>query len=586
MKDFLKFTAATILGLFVFGILVTAMGVMSLVGMMASGQQTSSLDDGSVLVLPLNSALAEQGDESIIAKLQGQTTVGLRELLLAVDKAKKSDKVKGIYLDCGSTSADMAQLQELRDALADFKKSGKWIVAYGDSYSQGAYYVASVANKVLLNPVGSVSWHGAGGISVHYKGLLDKLGVKVVQVKVGKYKSMPEMFTEDHMSEPSREQTERYVQGYWNEMVTAVGKSRGITADSLNAWADRVVDLDDAQSVLKRKLVDQLAYADEVKPLVKKMLEIGEDESVPQVSVDQMCQAPEDREGEEVAVYYAYGSIVQSDGDISLSQGHKIVAQDVCRDLQDLADDDDVKAVVVRVNSGGGSAYASEQLYRAIEQLKKKKPVVVSMGGAAASGGYYMSAPASYIFAEPTTITGSIGIFGLFPDVTGLATQKLGLTFDEVKTNRNTTIGELGFTPEQLALMQHNIDRGYMLFKTRVSQGRKMKIERVEELAQGHVYLGSDALKLGLVDELGGLDKAVAKAAKLAKLENCYTISYPGTKDIMDQLMDSQSTTQRGILDEQMRSLLGGIYEPIMMVLSAKEQGGVQASLPFIFKIN
>ncbi len=587
MKDFLKYTAATIVGLFIFGIIVTALGVMSLVGIMASAEKTSSLEKGSVLVVNLKGDLEERGSaDDIMSLLQGQESPGLSDMLTAIRKAKTNDNVSGIYLDCGVMQADMAQLQELREALDDFKKSGKWIVAYGETVSQGAYYVASLSNKLWLNPEGIVMWHGAGGQMVYLKGLLEKVGVKVVPIKVGKYKSATEMFTEDKMSEPNREQTERYVQGYWQEMVGAVGKSRGISARELNDYADRMGEFADPKELVKRKMVDQLAYTDEVKPMVKKLLKLDEDGHIPQVSVATMVNAREDREGETIAVYYAYGSIVNDNTIQRLTQEQMIVATDVCQDLEDLAKDDDVKAVVIRVNSGGGSAYASEQIWHAVEQLKAKKPVVVSMGGAAASGGYYMSAGANYIYAEPTTITGSIGIFGTFPDATSLLEDKLALRFDEVKTNRNTLMGTRSLSAEQTEIIQKYIDRGYLLFKSRVAQGRKMTMDRVEELAQGHVYLGSDALKLGLVDALGGLDKAVAKAAQLAKVKEYHTASYPAPLSIIDQLLADQESSSRGILNDELRLALGELYEPLMMVVEAKEQSGLQARLPFIFKIN
>ncbi len=587
MKDFLKYTAATIVGLFIFGIIVTAIGVMSLVGIMASAEKTSNLEKGSILVINLKGDLDERGStDDIMSLLQGQTNTGLSDMLTAIRKAKTNDNVSGIYLDCGVMQADMAQLQELREALDDFKKSGKWIVAYGETYSQGAYYVASLGNKIWLNPEGMVMWHGAGGQMVYLKGLLEKVGVKVVPVKVGKYKSATEMFTEDKMSEPNREQTERYVQGYWQEMVSAVGKSRGITDSQLNDYADRMAEFADPKELVKRKMVDQLVYADEVKPLVKKLLKLSEDDNIPQVSVATMVNAREDREGEAIAVYYAYGSIVNDNTAQRLSQQHMIVATDVCQDLEDLAKDDDVKAVVIRVNSGGGSAYASEQIWHAVEQLKAKKPVVISMGGAAASGGYYMSTGANYIYAEPTTITGSIGIFGTFPDATNLLEDKLALRFDEVKTNRNTLMGTRPLNAEQIDILQKYIDRGYLLFKSRVANGRKMTMDRVEELAQGHVYLGSDALKLGLVDELGGLDKAVAKAAQLAKVKEYHTTAYPAPLSLMDQLLAGQENKNRNILNDELRMALGEMYEPLMMVIEAKEQSGLQARLPFIFKID
>ncbi len=591
MKDFFKYVGATVVGLIIFGIIATILSIMTIVGMVASSQAKKSVGDNSVLVLKLDGTMNEQNDEglNLFGQLNNSGSLGLQETLSAINKARQNDNVKGIYLEAGALGADMAQLQELRDALADFKKSGKWIIAYGEVFTQGSYYVASLADKIYLNPSGTLDWHGIGGEVRFIKDFYAKLGVKVVPLKVGKYKSATEIFTEDRMSEPNREQTERYIGGWWQTMCQSVGKSRGIAVDTLNAYADRLVSYEDPKNLMRYKLIDGLLYNDQVKDVVKKQLKLDKDESISQVSVADMGNVPEEATGEEVAVYYAYGSIVNERSPQGIfAADHEIVATEVCRDLADLADNDEVKAVVIRVNSGGGSAYASEQIWRAVELLKKKKPVVVSMGGAAASGGYYMSAGANYIFAEPTTITGSIGIFGLVADVSELMTQKLGFKFDEVKTNRNATLGAVGhpMTPEQIGYVQGSIQRGYTLFKTRVAQGRRMTMDQVEQNAQGHVFLGSDALKLKLVDELGGLDKAVDKAAKLAKLKEYYASTYPAPKDMMTQILDGLETSKGTNLDEQLRTTLGVFYEPFVLMRTIQRQDALQARMPFIIKPN
>jgi protease-4 len=591
MKDFLKYVGATIVGLIAFGIIVTVISIMSIVGMVASQQATKSVDKNSVLVIKLDGIMNETAEETsdLLGQLQGNSSLGLRETLSAIKKAKDNENIKGIYLEAGALGADMAQLQELRDALADFKKSGKWIIAYGEVYSQGSYYVASLANKIYMNPVGELSWHGLGGEMMFVKDLYAKVGIKVVPFKCGKYKSYTEYFTEEKMSEPNREQTERYINGWWQTMCQAVSESRHISTDSLNAYADRVVDLLDPKTFVGMKLVDGLLYNDQVKDVVKKQLKLDKDDNINQVSIADMANVPEKTQGDEIAVYYAYGTIVDEPTPRSfLTDASMMVGSTVSDDLADLADDDDVKAVVIRVNSGGGSAYASEQIWRAIELLKKKKPVVVSMGGAAASGGYYMSSGANYIFAEPTTITGSIGIFGLYEDRSELLSQKLDIRFDEVKTNRNSTFGAHGhpLTAEQVDYLQSSVNRGYLLFKQRVAEGRKFNMAEVEERAQGHVFLGSDALKLKMVDALGGLDKAVAKAAALAKVKEYYTASYPASKDLLSQLFDEMEGTKTSKLDEYMRSTLGVLYEPYVMMQTARHQHFLQARLPFIIKPN
>ncbi len=580
MKDFLKYVGATLVGLFIFGIVVTGLVAMSFASILAATNSETTVEKGSVLVVDLSGDMQERAEEDLRARIAGLSEPGLEETMYAIKKASENDGVSGIYLRCGVLSADMAQLQEIRNALADFKKKGKWIVAYGEIYSQGAYYVASVADKILLNPVGAVTWHGAGGNVMYLKGLLDKVGVKVIPVKVGKYKSATETFTETQMSEANRQQTERYLGGFWQEMCSAVGKSRGITVDSLNTYADRMVEMVDAKQLVKMKMVDRLAYADEAKEVVRKLLKLGEDDGIPQLSVSNMQSVRSESEGEEIVVYYAYGSIEDEVTPGAFAQDHEIVATEMCADLEELAEDDDVKAVVIRVNSPGGSASASEQIWHAGAQLKAKKPVVVSMGGMAASGGYYISAGANHIVAEPTTITGSIGIFGLVPNASELLTNKLGLSFDEVKTNRNVPMLYDGLNAEQMGYLQAYIDRGYLLFKTRVAQGRKLKMDRVEELAQGHVYLGSDAKELGLVDEMGGLDQAVAKAAKLAKLDKYFTSSLPEPASWMALLL--QDTDNGNIMASQLRGALGEMYEPLMMICASKRMCGIQARLPFV----
>lgn len=588
MKEFLKYVGATVIGLIVFCVSLTLLGVMGIVGMVASAEATQKVEKNSVLVVNLDGILQEQADDNIKAELTGSSALGLNETLEAIRKARDNDNVKGIFLNAGALEADMAQVEEMRGALADFKKTGKWVVAYGEMYSQPCYYLASVADKIYMNPQGAIDWHGIGGQVTFLRDAYAKIGVKMVPFKCGKYKSATETYTEDRMSQPSREQTERYIGGWWQAMCQAVSKSRGISTDTLNAYADRVVSLEDPKNMVKYRLVDQLMYADQVKAAIKKRLALDDDDEISQVSVSAMANVADKADGEEVAVYYAYGSIVNESEPRSLfMDDHQIVAKDVCADLAALADDDDVKAVVIRVNSGGGSAYASEQLWHQVELLKTKKPVVVSMGGAAASGGYYMSAGAHYIFAEPTTITGSIGIFGLALDRSELMTQKLGIKYDEVKTNRNATMGSevTPMTAEQFGYMQASVDRGYMLFKQRVAQGRRMPMAKVEANAQGHVFLGSDALKLGLVDELGGLDKAVAKAAKLAKLDEYHTASYPGSGSILDQLLSSSDDAAGGILDGQLRGVMGDFYDAFVLMRTAAYHKGMQARMPFIVKV-
>lgn len=589
MKDFFKYMSATVVGLIVFTLITGIIGAMCIVGMIASGSSAKDVSDNSVMVINLSGMLNERSESTFMDEIGGNTvgTIGLDDVLAAIGKAEGNDKIKGIYIEAGMLSADSyASLTAMRNALLDFKKSGKWIVAYGDVYTQGVYYVASVADKVFLNPSGQVDWHGIASQPIFLKDLMAKFGVKMQLAKVGAYKSAPEMFTADKMSDANREQVTAYINGLWENVCKGVSESRKISVAQLNAYADSFVTLSDAKDFVKYKFVDKLIYTDGIKAEINKLLKNEADDDINTVSLADMkvVKGKEDK-GEEIAVYYAYGDIVDSETGGMMSSGHSIVGKTVCQDLEDLMEDDDVKAVVLRINSGGGSAYASEQIWHYVEMLKKKKPVVVSMGGMAASGGYYISSGANWIVAEPTTLTGSIGIFGMFPDMSELLTQKLGVKFDEVKTNRHSAFGTPArpFNEEEMRYLNKYIDRGYNLFRQRVAQGRKMKVENVEKIAQGRVWLGQDALKIKLVDELGGLDKAIAKAAQLAKLKEYHTSAYPGKVDWLDQLLNK--TSGGSYIKAQMRQSLGEYYEPFMLLKDMNNQSAIQARVPFMMNI-
>ena len=587
MKDFFKNVFATMLGLFLFGIVMSFMGFMCLIGIIASSSSTTKIEDNSVLVLKLDGSMTEQEEENMMNSLQGISSLSFEGTMKAIKKAKDDDKVAGIYLEAGQFGADLAQAEEIEKALLDFRKSGKWIIAYGENYSTLGYYLASTANKIYLNKDGMIEWSGIGGEKVYYKNLLAKVGIKFVTTKVGKYKSAVEQLTADNISDADREQTQRYLDGWWNTILATVAKNRSLNKDSLNAYADRVITLEAPENMQKYKLVDGLIYNDQIADIVRKQLGIDREDDINKLTVDDINADDTPVTGEHIAVYYAYGDIVDKASPQSIFQDDRqIVGNDMCKDLEDLAKDDDVKAVVIRVNSGGGSAYASEQIWHQISELKKVKPVVVSMSGAAASGGYYLSSNANWIVADPTTITGSIGIFGLFLDRSELYTKKLGINYAEVKTNRNSVFGASGhpFTPEQLSLLQNNVNRGYMLFKKRVAEGRKMTMEQVENIAQGRVWLGQDAIKLKLVDQLGGLDDAIAKAAKLAKMNDYETASYPSPLSTWEQLLGSYVGSD-DLLNGKMQAYLGEFYEPFKIINDAKHMDKVQARMPYIIKI-
>ena len=593
MEQFFKSVAATIVGIFAFGVIMIIFGFICLFGMVASSSGTPSLLDNSVMVLKLQGEISDKAEEDWLGEITGNqfNQLGMNKILSAIHKAKKEDKVKGIYLETGILQTDYATLQEIRGALADFKKSGKWIIAYGDNFSQGGYYLSSVANKVYVNPEGNIDWHGIASQTQYIKDVAAKFGVHFTVVKVGKYKSFTEMYTEDKMSDANREQVSRYINGLWQQILTEVSASRNINKDSLNHYADGIMAFEDSQLLKSRKLVDGFCYYDEIRDVVKKQLGLKSDEKIHQASMDDVNAAVEDSNalGDQIAIYYCQGNIVSAASSSLYGSGQEIVSKQVIKDLQELGDDDNIKAVVLRINSGGGEAYASEQLWRAVSMLNKKKPVVVSMGGMTASGAYYMSMGARYVMAQPTTLTGSIGIFGALPDWSDLMTQKLGFKYDEVKTNRHSSYGTAGstrhWTPEEIGILQANVNRGYALFRKRVADGRKLPVEQVEQIAQGRVWLGTDAKSIKLVDGLGNLNDAIVKAAQLAKISDYGTQEYPASADWMDQLLDRVSGTSGSYLDEQLRLTLGDLYKPFMTIRNMKEKEPVQATLPFMLNI-
>ena len=591
MKQFFKMTLATICGIIIFMVLVGLFFVISLVGILASDSASTKVRDNSVFVIKLSGTVSERSEAGTpfdaILGMGDMSAMGLDDLVSAISKAKDSENVKGIYLEGGTVSFDApATAQQLRDALKDFKKSGKWIMAYADQYMQASYYVASVADSVFLNAEGMVDFKGLGGKGQYYKGLYDKLGIKYLVAKVGKYKSAVEQNTLTGMSDYDREQRAAYLNGIWQYWLKEIGESRKVNPEQLNQLAnDSVMMLAVSKDYIAAKLIDKVLYPEEIKAAIQQRLKLDKDDDIPQLTLSEMLnvKSKKNKDGEEIAVYYAYGNIVDSESmDLLMGGGHSIVGKSTAEDLRKLAEDDDVKAVVFRVNSGGGSAVASEQIRHAIKLIKAKKPVVVSMGGLAASGGYWISSPANYIFAEPTTITGSIGIFGLIPNFSGLVQDKLGVTFDGVTTNKYTDFENdlvLGKnTDDVMSHMQTYINRGYQSFLDIVSEGRGMKPDQVDSIAQGRVWLATDAIKIKLVDKLGSLDDAVKKAAELAKLKEYHTASYPGQGNWMDQFL---STEKKGsYLDGELRSVLGDLYQPLMEIRNdLKNNSYIQAKL-------
>ena len=584
MKDFLKYVLATIVGIILTSIIFTVITIVSLAGMMASEGATSSVPKNSVLRIKLQGEIVERAGEGSPMDFLNEgedLSIGLDQALDALKKAAKNDKVKGIYLEGGSLAATPAMLQELRQGLQEFKESDKWIVAYGDTYSRAAYYLCSVADEVYLNPSGMLDWSGMSSQPIFYTGLMKKLGVKMQVFKVGTYKSAVEPFINTEMSEANREQVMSYLSSIWNGMLKDVAASRKLDVETLNALADTATVLCEAQDYIKNKLADKLCYLSEVKEALKQRLELGEDDDLKFTCLADVAASDDlgKKVDDEVAVYYAYGEIVDKQGS-GFNQEHSITTQETISDLQKLRKDKDVKAVVIRVNSPGGSAYASEQIWHEIQLLRAEKPVVISMGGLAASGGYYISCGANQIFAEPMTLTGSIGIFGMIPDASELLTQKLGLSFDVVKTNTMSDFGAMGrpFNAAESAKMQNYINHGYDLFTGRVALGRGMAQDSVKVIGEGRVWTGEQALGIGLVDKLGNLDDAIEAAAKLAEVKD-YTIGrYPSPEPWYMSLLDKGGNDY---MEGHIRAALGEYYPAFALIRRIGKMDPVQARIPF-----
>lgn len=597
MRQFFKYTLATICGIVILCIVAGIFFMITIAGMVASSSSTIKVKENSVLVMKMDGVVEERADEeNPLSELLGEadmSMMGLDDILKAIKKAKDNDNVKGIYIEGGATSYDApATAQQVRDALEDFKTSGKWIIAYADEYLQGAYYVSSVADSVFLNKTGMLDFKGIGGKGYYLTGLYEKVGVRYQCTRVGKYKSAVERVTRKDMSENDREQRLAYMQAIWKHWTDGIAKSRGITSEQLNQLADdSIMAFANVEDYKTTKLIDGYFYPEEIKNVIRGKLGISENDDINQLSLKEMLGAKDDKKekGDKIAVYYAFGEIIDEMSS-AFSTEHSIIGKTMVNDLNELAKDDDVKAVVLRVNSPGGSAVASEQIWHAIKQLKEKKPVVVTMGGYAASGGYMISAPASYIIAEPTTVTGSIGIFGLVPNASELVTDKLGVTWDGITTNKNTDYEtNLIFgkeNSEEIRHLQNYVDRGYETFLNIVADGRGMTRDEVHEIAQGRVWIATDALPIKLIDQLGSMDDAVKKAAELANIsDEYYTSIYPAKKSWIDNLLESASENKGTYLDAQLRETLGTLYEPIMQARKDAQRCRLQVRLPYLINM-
>ena len=505
------------------------------------------LEDNTIYRIDMKGTVVERTSEmlpfgSLLGDMVGQDMaqeVGLDDLLNNIALAKNSDKIKGIYLKGGAFNIAPASAKAVRDALIDFKQSGKFVIAYADSYTQTNYYIASVADKVYLNAVGTVAWDGLSAQKMYYTRLMEKLGIEMQIMKVGDFKSAVEPYFRTSMSEEDRMQVEQYVGGIWDEMKAEVSQSRSISVDQLNKYADECMSLQPQNKYTEYGLVDSLLYVQDMDSLLRVYAGTPDYKLLSHTNMNYVERDLIEAENK-VAVVYAEGAIVDEG-----TEG--IVEVDMLKAIKKIHENDAVKAVVLRVNSPGGSADASEQIWHAIETLKAKGlPVVVSMGDYAASGGYYISCGADYIYAEPTTLTGSIGIFGTIPNLSKLR-ENIGLDMDEVNTNKfsalTTNALAKGMKTEEFALMQSMVERGYDLFTNRCAVGRGISQDSIKAIGGGRVWLGKDALKLGLVDELGNINHALAKAAELAGIGMYEVLYYPEEKDPFEELLKMFDTT-------------------------------------------
>lgn len=588
MKEFFKFTLATILGLLVTGFIFMIIGIASVAGLLASSETETTVHNNSVFVLDLQGSIAERYQPTPIDQLldEEQSVYGLNDISASIEKAKENDQIKGIYLNVGNFSSGSASLQEIRQALADFKESGKFIIAYGGGYSQSGYYLASIADKIILNPSGSISWHGLSAQTLFVKDLLKKVGINVQIFRVGTYKSAVEPLIGTEMSPANKEQTQAFVQSIWNQMTDDIAQSRQLTQEQLNILADQYMDFQPADSCIANGLADTLMYKDEVLAYLKSQIGLKEKDKLHTLTLSDMINikrnTPRDKSGNIIAVYYAYGEIDNSSSYNYNEEG--INSEKVITDLRKLREDKNIKAVVLRVNSPGGSAYGSEQIWREVKLLKEEKPVIVSMGDYAASGGYYISCAADWIVAEPTTLTGSIGIFGMVPDFSELVTQKLDLHIDGVKTNKLADLGNIArpLNAEEKALIQQSVNNGYELFTRRCAEGRNMPIEDLKKIAEGRVWTGAMAKELKLVDELGNLQTALKAASQHAKIENYNVVAYPKPKDFLTTLMKNRKDSY---IQSQVEATFGDFSKGFTLLKNLNKADRLQTRIPFELSI-
>lgn len=590
MKQFFKMMFASTLGFFVGLMLAGMIAIVFMIGMVAGlGSNSQAVytpkAENSVFKIAFEGDIRESAEENPFTNLLTgrEPDLSLRDLLKSIHHAKEQESVRGIYLDMGVFSGGTASLDAVRRALMDFKESGKFIVAYADNYTQGGYYLASVADKIYLNPQGILGLTGLSSRTMFYKGLLQKIGVEMMVFKVGTYKGAVEPFIADKLSDANREQITSYQNSIWGNITKGIAKSRNITVEDVNRFADEGAFFASPEKAVEYKLIDELKYRSEVeKYLIEQSGQTGDKLKTVGLSNMKNVKKTEREYRNKIAIVYAEGEIMQQIISSPYSGNFPCISEKINDDLRKLADNKDVKAVVLRINSPGGSAYTSEQIWKQVYELKKKKPVVVSMGSVAASGGYYIASGASKIIAEPNTLTGSIGIFGMFPNTAGLF-NKLALTTDIVKTNRYADFGDPArpMTDDEKALIQGYIERGYDTFLTRCSEGRGVSKADIDSIGQGRVWTGEQALKIGLVDELGGIERAVELAGELAEIYNYNIMEVSTDHDFLKELLEKQIEV---VKQSVVKDMLGDEYEHFRTLQKVKATYGIQARIPYDLK--
>ena len=582
---------ASALGFIIANIILSLIAMIFFFGLMGSVASSFTsekfvLEDNSVLNLRLNGPISERvADEDPFTSLLASdvpTAMGLNDIVSAIRKAKSNDRIKGIYIDSRMMTASMATLAEIRTELQSFKESGKFIVAYADTYTQTGYYLASLADKVAINPQGSLDLHGLASMPLFFKDALDKLGIEMQIFRVGTYKSAVEPFTQNEMSDANREQITSYLNDAWRFLRDDIAASRSLTPAGVDSLANRMPLVQSTDFLLSSHLVDTLLYETEMKDYLRSLLSLDKEKEIPSATVANMKSVTTKtvkKTDNTIAILYAQGNIVSGTGSANIQDKYMV------NQIEKLRKDKEIKAVVFRINSGGGSAYASEQIWKAITELKKEKPVVVSMGDMAASGGYYIACNADKIVAQPTTLTGSIGIFGMIPNFEE-TTHKIGIHTDVVKTNEFSDFGNFTrpFNEQERLLMQNMIERGYDLFLTRCAEGRNLPKDSLALYAEGRVWTGSQAKEIGLVDELGGIEKAIEIAAGMASLGKSYVVfEYPKMRSKINTLLDR---SKEDLAARTVKEYLGESYGLFMLIHDIREQDYIQARIPFELNIH